>query len=368
MSNNHIEPSDFWSGDFTWDGHFMRMHMKMVTKKYDMYNPSTWPLVYRVVATDNATDYRKSRVPPEYMVYEQSLINELDELRPLCRQKSAECGNGENMKILFHYYPLNYDRKGGLREYPHIPFDELEEWMSYCRRSKLITTEKSDAKDVVQEDKNADTCPDAAYEEIMKTLTDSESASVVSISKVEEQLSCARKELRDAKESFENTRKGLLHDVEASRIAMQKYQKQAASNIEEKVHAEKALSAQTTRVKELQTTLMFLRCSKEMLRLEYKTIRGKVERSQKDQEEMRKAMNDGESELASKNEEIKGLGSEVQKLKVRLTVATKEAEMEKQRILKIWKEMKKGKEVPSQKKKATEDISEAQRKKSKSEA
>jgi len=368
MSNNHIEPSDFWSGDFTWDGHFMRMHMKMVTKKYDMYDPSTWPLVYRVVATDNATDYRKSRVPPEYMVYEQSLINELDELRPLCRHKSAYCGDGENMKMLFHYYPLNYDRKGGLREYPHIPFDELEEWMSYCRRSKLITTEKSDAKDVVQEDKNADTCPDAAYGEIMKTLTEPGSASVVSIPKVEVQLISAQKELRDAKESFDNTRHVLSHNVESYRTAIQKYQKQAANNTEEKGRAEAALSVQTTRVKELQRALMFLRLSKEMLRIEYKNLRGKLEQSQKDQKEMWKTVKDGESEIASKNEKIEGLDSEVRKLKVDLTVVTKEAEIEKQRILKIWKEMKKGKEVPSQKKKATENISEVQRKKSKSEA
>jgi len=127
MSDKDIEPCGTWNGDFSWDGYFMRMHMKTVTQQYDMYNPRTWPLIRHVVATENGVDYRKSKIPPEYLVYEQTLIKEMDELRPLQGQRVVSRRKNRVVKNLFRYYPLNYDRNGELRAHPHIPAYELEE-------------------------------------------------------------------------------------------------------------------------------------------------------------------------------------------------------------------------------------------------
>lgn len=127
MSNEDTKPCGDWNGDFTWDGHFLRMHIKTVTQKYDMEDPRTWPLVHGVVATGDGVDHRKTKLPPQYMVYDQDLIKTLNEYRPLqgSRAKSGrQRKNDATSRFLF--YPFNYDRWGQLRAHPHIPPDDLE--------------------------------------------------------------------------------------------------------------------------------------------------------------------------------------------------------------------------------------------------
>lgn len=127
MSNEDTKPYGDWNGDFTWDGHFLRMHIKTVTQKYDMEDPRTWPLVHGVVATGDGVDHRKTKLPPQYMVYDQDLIKTLNEYRPLqgSRAKSGrQRKNDATSRFLF--YPFNYDRWGQLRAHPHIPPDDLE--------------------------------------------------------------------------------------------------------------------------------------------------------------------------------------------------------------------------------------------------
>ncbi|KAI4949602.1 hypothetical protein J4E91_005342 [Alternaria rosae] len=341
MSDKDIEPCGVWSGDFTWDGYFMRMHMKTVNREYDMFNPRTWPLVSQVVATENKIDYRKSKVPPEYLVYEQTLIKDLDGLRPLQGQRIVNRRKNRNMKNFFRYYPLNYDRNGELRAHPHMLPDELKEWLSHVNRSIRTTTEDTDTKDevndnhangVLPEDGCPDACPDAAYEEIMKTLIDSGPTSATAVARLEEELSCTRKKLEEVEKNSVTRYNSLFEQT------LRK----------EKARTEEALSNETAKVTKLENELKSSKVSKFKLQSMFDDLENTYVQS----------LQDVRSEVVTKVEEIKGLDAEVKKLTADLAVANQGIAAGKQRIVMIWKEMKKVQGPSSQKNKATEDISE----------
>ena len=377
MSDKDIEPCGVWDSDFSWDGYFLRMHMKTVTQQYDMYNPRTWPLVSQVMATENNSDYRKSKVPPEYLVYEQTLIKDLDALRPLQAQRTLNRRKNRGMKNLFRYYPLNYDRNGELRAHPHIPADELEEWLNQVCRSVPTTTEEVDTKDVVYDDhaneslpkdSYLEACPDAAYDAIMKTLVDSGPASIATVARLEEELSCARKNFQEMRKNSVTKYDELAKKTQHHQNVLLKYAAYLSKGRKELTRTGKALSEEKAKVTKLESDLESCLASNIRLQDRYDALEREYARSQAMMDGLSQNLQHRTSEVASKIGEIKGLDSVVKKLTADLAVANQETTAEKQRIVKIWKELKKVQESSSQKNKATEDVSETQRKKLKSEA
>jgi hypothetical protein len=329
MSDNGIvEPRGDWRGAFTWDGYFMRMRMSTVTRKYcqctyDIYNPRTWPLIAWVGAGDSGADYRKSKIPPRYVAYPQTRIDSMDELQPIKLLKFW------TPKMLFEYYPFNYNRKGQLRAHPHIPSDELEEWMSLVNRDKQPNIEESYKEDI--------------------------ELGPVSVSELERQLDRASKEAEEAKET-----------AHSYRLSALKYQTEAEIQTKLKVLFEKYLSEDRAEAAGLWNDLRSLKSSKSELQSMFDNLEREHEQSLEAREKL--WQNQRESELSRKTEEIKGLESEVKKLQAHLAVANQETAAEKETIVKIWEGMKKLQEASSQKHKATEEVSEAPRKKAKTEA
>ncbi|KAI4607948.1 hypothetical protein J4E80_009344 [Alternaria sp. BMP 0032] len=334
MSEKDIEPCGTWNGNFSWDGYFMRMHMKTVTQQYDMYNPRTWPLVRHVVATENGFDYRKSKVPPEYLVYEQTLIKDMDELRPLQGQRVVSRRKNRVVKNLFRYYPLNYDRNGELRAHPHIPVDELEEWISQVKGSKPIAKKEEDIKDVVvgnhaNDEATEDTSPEAAaIHEIMKMLDDTDTVPDSRVTDLEEELDKTKKESLEADIRAESAEKKVTAMTAKYQTAVQRFSAQVGEALcEYKEQSHKLLCQERTNLSTL----------KEILEKK-------------------------EDEIASLQSDLKKSGKDV-------LTAKQETKVAKQQIFKILEEMKKKKQGTGlQKKRAEEDGAEAARKKPKIES
>ncbi|KAI4645923.1 hypothetical protein J4E93_005502 [Alternaria ventricosa] len=334
MGDKDIEPCGVWSGDFSWDGYFMRMHMKTVTQQYDMYNPRTWPLVSQVIATENNSDYRKSKVPPEYLVYEQTLIKDMDGLRPLQGQRTVNRRKNRTMKNLFRYYPLNYDRNGELRAHPHIPSDELEEWMSQIKENNPVAKKEEDIKDVIvgnhaNEEVTEDDSPEAAaIHEIMKMLDDTDTVPNSRVTELEEELDDTKKENLEAHIKAETAEKKVTEMMAKYQTAVQKFSAQVGDALcEYKEQSHKLLSQERTNLGTL----------KEI--------------------------------LAKKEDEIASLQSNLKKRGEDVLTAKQETMVAKQQIFKILEEMKKKKQGTGlQKKRAEEDGAEAARKKPKIES
>ena len=334
MSDKDIEPCGTWNGDFSWDGYFMRMHMKTVTQQYDMYNPRTWPLIRHVVATENGVDYRKSKIPPEYLVYEQTLIKDMDELRPLQGQRVVSRRKNRVVKNLFRYYPLNYDRNGELRAHPHIPADELEVWMSHIKGSKP-TAKKEDnnkselvdnhANDEVTEDVSPET---AAIHEIMKMLDDTDTVPNSRVIELEEELEKTKKESLEAEIRTESAEKKVTAMTAKYQTAVQRFSVQVGEALSEyKEQSHKLLCQERTNLSTLKEILV------------------------------------------KKEDEIASLQLNLKKRGVDVLTAKQETKVAKQQIFKILEEMKKKKQGTGlQKKRAEEDGPEAARKKPKIES
>ena len=128
MSDTDIKPSTTWTGDFTWDGLFLRRHIATVKTDYNSNDPCTWPLMQDVHQTENGLDYRKSRTALEHLAYKQSLIDDFIQYKSLKTHKHSTLPAPGKKRInkAFRNYPFNFDRDGELRKFPHIPKDELE--------------------------------------------------------------------------------------------------------------------------------------------------------------------------------------------------------------------------------------------------
>ncbi|KAI4658160.1 uncharacterized protein J4E79_007142 [Alternaria viburni] len=334
MSDKNIEPCGTWNGDFSWDGYFMRMHMKTVTQTYDMYNPSTWPLVSQIAATENNFNYRKSKIPPEYLVYEQTLIKDIDGLRPLQGQRAITRRKNRVMKNLFRYYPLNYDRNGELRAHPHIPSDELEEWMSQVKKSNPIAKKEEDVKDVLvtsnktEEVTENDSPETAAIHEIMKMLEDTDTMPNSRVTELEEELDKTKKKSLEADIRAESAEKKVTVMTAKYQTAVQRFSAQVGEALcEYKEQSHKLLCQERANLGTL------------------KEILGKKE-----------------DEIASLQSDLKKSGEDV-------LTAKQETKVAKQQIFKILEEMKKKKQGTAlQKKIAEEDGAEAARKKPKIES
>jgi hypothetical protein len=121
-----IKPSSEWKGAFTMDGYFMRVHIKTV---YDRNDPRTWPLIKSLIQTETGTDHRRSKVLPAFLAYDQTIMEDAVTCAPMMRsagQYTTLFGT-KTLRHRFRDYPLNFDKAGRLRRYPHILPHELKE-------------------------------------------------------------------------------------------------------------------------------------------------------------------------------------------------------------------------------------------------
>lgn len=141
MSDINASDLPLWRGPFSWDGLLLRLHIRTIQYDYDAEDPRTWPLIKDVVQTEVNYDYRQTKPAPRFLAYEQSLMENLITHRPLVNKVSCRPNLvGRQIKVMFADYPYNFDRFGELREFPHLPEEELKEW------TKLMKGASMDAK------------------------------------------------------------------------------------------------------------------------------------------------------------------------------------------------------------------------------
>ena len=239
----------------------MRLHTKTVAQKYDMYDPRTWPLVKRVVSTDNGMDYSKSKAPPEYMAYDRALSKVFNESRPFRGLRSNSPRRKKGMTNLFCCYPFNYNRHGELRARPHIPSDELEEWMKHMGRSIPTPTEEAHTKIVDSDDNVNDTTPvevspQAAIHEIMRILDDTGTVSTSRVTELKDDLDKSRKEVSEANERANEAEKRTAKTAEDYQAAVKKYSKQVCALLDEhKQKSDKLILQKETNYANLKSVL-----------------------------------------------------------------------------------------------------------------
>jgi hypothetical protein len=135
MVTSDITPSSDWKGPFTWDGLFLRMHIPTVRKLYDQKDPRTWPLIRKITSTEACVDYRRSKMPPRILAYEQSLMAELEPLWPMKNNRFVQRASDlKPVSYRFLYYPFNFDQEGTLREFPHLPSKDYQVWLKFAPR------------------------------------------------------------------------------------------------------------------------------------------------------------------------------------------------------------------------------------------
>lgn len=138
MSDINASDLPLWRGPFSWDGLLLRLHIRTIQHDYDAEDPRTWPLIKDVVQTEVNYDYRQTKPAPRFLAYEQSLVENLITHRPLvnkvsCRPNMA----GRQIKVMFADYPYNFDRFGELRDFPHLPEEELKEWTRLMKGASM---------------------------------------------------------------------------------------------------------------------------------------------------------------------------------------------------------------------------------------
>ncbi|XPS92127.1 hypothetical protein M3J09_001533 [Ascochyta lentis] len=134
MADTNSEDLAVWRGPFSWDGLLLRLHIRTVKQDYDAEDPRTWPLIKDVVQTEVNYDYRQTKPAPRFLAYDQSLMENLVTQGPLASKASCRPNlAGYQIKALFADYPFNFDRYGAMRNFPHLPAAELEEWMRLMR-------------------------------------------------------------------------------------------------------------------------------------------------------------------------------------------------------------------------------------------
>ncbi|KAI4624593.1 hypothetical protein J4E83_004269 [Alternaria metachromatica] len=376
MVSKDIEPCGSWSGDFTWDGYFMRMHMKTVTRKYDMHDPRTWPLVRATISTETGIDYGRSKVPPEYLVYEQALMKDNDQYRPLQGQrKKYSCGDETkgSMVNLFRYWPFNYNLKGELRGYPHIPPEEFEEWVSHYGRGVRTTTEEMDVKKTVDSatlDATTDTdSSEEAINDIMKMLDSTDTVASSRVTELEEELDKTRKESLEANLRAGRATKHAAVIRDRYTVSVRKFSTQVREQLDVyNKHYRNFVCQERTNLSNSKKLLATMTSK-------YEETKTRAEDAEKASEELGEATANHEKDLEKSRKEIERLEAEVKQSNENIataqreTVAAKqEALMAKQQILKIREELtKKMWGTDLLKRKAGEDLAKTPRKKPKKE-
>ncbi|KAI4654350.1 uncharacterized protein J4E78_007395 [Alternaria triticimaculans] len=364
MDSDKIEPYGNWNGHFTWHGKFMREYVKLVTRKYDKHDPRTWPLIHRSASTETGFNYGNSKFIPEYMVYDQTLMERMDKCDILRIARNRTTTGQKNVARLFCYYPFNYDRHGELRKYPHIPSEELEEWMSRTTRPVPTTHEKADTENALSnEDATEDSSSKTAIHEIMKMLDDTDTATATRVTELEEELDKTRKEIlvanirADSAEKRSTLLQATLNGL-ASKVAqlMDEHEKETRKLLLQE-----------------QTNLSNAKALLATVTSKYEETRARAEIADKEIKELEESLVRHEENHKNSREEVKRLKDKVKQSNQdtvtaqQQTVAAKQETMvEKQQIFKILEEMKKKKQGTGlQKKKAEGDIADPPRKKPK---
>ena len=333
MSNKNIEPHVNWNGDFNWDGystilgaHILQRHIKALIPGYKVTDPRTWPSIREVIAPKY-----QAKGPPKYLAYDQTLVKSLT-----CFQgsRSRPSRMSQHLTNLFLYYPFNYDRHNQLREYPHITPDELEEWKKQMRLMGWTTKQEAlnqngATNDHTNDEATKDVSPDAAVDEIMKMLDDSDTdTDMIPYTRVVE----LEKELEKTREQVSGANKRA--DTAEGGIKALKVDLAGCSN---------DLKKSREKVEELRDKVEDLGDEVEELKDEVEGVRYEVE------------------ELKAK---VKQSNKDVSAAKQKTAVAEQKTVVAEQQILKILEGMRKKKQGAGlQKRQSSKDVSEAQRKK-----
>ncbi|KNG45880.1 hypothetical protein DDE82_003838 [Stemphylium lycopersici] len=239
-----IKPSKRWEGAVTWDGYFLRMHIKTVMASYDRNDPRTWPTIDSLTQTDNGSDYRHMRTPPAFLAYSQELMQVLVESLPMKRTKEKHTMWRSSVKLhnRFRDYPLNFDQEGTLRPYPHILPRELQAWrilvtglddMEAEKNSKPLAAGKVSRETGVV----GNVSPAMAYLKIMKTLTGADTLPQAEIAELQEKLGNTMESLYKERERAEKSET----DVKQLKVKLKKAEKETITVDNQLSNVEKEL-------------------------------------------------------------------------------------------------------------------------------
>lgn len=191
-----------------------------------MDDPRTWPLMKDLTQTENGSNYRKSRIPPARLAYEQSIMADLVTLKPMIQADSKFIyRNHKAIKSLFIDYPFNFDSNGKLRKYPHLPEDDLAEWLKWSPKPiakswpgptpvpadltpedplETASTHPPQVKEEPEVDPDTPVSPESAFQQIMKSLSDPKDKQSATIAQLEHELSETKNELSQQKKEAQD--------------------------------------------------------------------------------------------------------------------------------------------------------------------
>ena len=226
MIDINADNLEVWRGPFSWNGLLLRLHIRTVKLDYDAEDPRTWPLIKDVVQTEVNYDYRQTKPAPRFLAYEQSLMENLITHRLLVNKVSCRPNlHGKQIKVMFAYYPFNFDRYGEMRKSPHIPADELKEWIKLMKGTVLdakyiqnTSTPSRPAPDRQVEAREGQTTDVAVTtEHVSKVLMSNNSLSDTALANIQDESKTMQRQLQTAIEATINTRitvhDKLLHAV-----------------------------------------------------------------------------------------------------------------------------------------------------------
>ncbi|KAI4951693.1 hypothetical protein J4E86_007109 [Alternaria arbusti] len=366
MDSDKIEPYGNWDGHFTWHGKFMREYVKLVTRKYDKHDPRTWPLIHRSASTETGFNYGNSKFIPEYMVYDQALMERMDKCDILRISRNRTTTGGKNG--LFCYYPFNYDRHGELRKYPHIPSEELEEWMSRTTRPVPTTHEKADTENTLSnEDAIEDSSSKAAIHEIMKMLDDTDTATTTRVTELEEELGETRKEVLEANIRADSAEKRSTQMGEHYQAAWKERSVKAKELVDEhREQTRKLLLQQRTNLSNAKALLATVTSKYDETRAGAQIADKKIKELEERLVKVERIHKRSTEEVARLKDQVKQGNRDTATAQQQAAAAKQETMVEKQQIFRILEEMKKKKQGTSlQKKKAEDEIADPPRKKPK---
>ena len=232
MIELEIKPAGVWHGAFSWDGNTLREHIKTIRTSYDSKDPRTWPLINKVVPRKNKT----FETAPVYLAYEQSVMEDLARQQPFSRTQGRYLRNstGDVCSIRFFHYPFNFNSDGHLRKHPHIPPNELGNWMTFMQPTapdahgslhvpQAATTGGQETMPATSISSTS------AFEQIMNYLTDAKTAFPVAMVELEEELGQVKAQCR--------TEEIRADEAESTVQALQKQTQQLVTNWRAKVEA-----------------------------------------------------------------------------------------------------------------------------------
>jgi hypothetical protein len=221
------------------------MHVKTIKQDYDCNDPRTWPLILDIYNTENGTNYKKSKTLPAKLAYQNEIAKAVIECRPMqiAAKTFVSLNDGTRVPKTFIDYPYNFDSNGNLRQGVRIPPKELDKWMKFMMTSKKHRTTLATIRTFTNDEHNAGTTskvessvgiknstnqhdvddvtamdfsPDAAYEQIMKSLAQPEDLQLKTIDELKEALKKAEEEaVRNKSEAMDHATTVIKYKSEA---------------------------------------------------------------------------------------------------------------------------------------------------------